>query len=165
MRATGTARVLPWVVMAVVVAVALVVGSRPADDATDEDRVRAIASTVKCPACAGQSAATSDAPSAAAIRAEIARRVRRGESPDEIRAYLAGRFDDILLTPPRSGAGGVVWGLPVAAVVVAFAGLALVFRRWQASSPTAASPADRDLVARARAGGPPADPHGEGDGR
>ncbi len=151
--------------MAVVVAVALAVGSRPADDATEEDRVRAIASTVKCPACSGQSAATSDAPSATAIRAEITRRVRRGESDDEIRGYLAGRFDDILLTPTSSGAGGVVWALPVAAVVMAFAGLAFAFRRWQASSPTTASPADRDLVARARTGGSPADAHGEGDGR
>jgi len=152
--------------MAVVVVVALAVGSRRGDDATDEDRVRAIASTVKCPKCQGQSAATSDAPSAAAIRVDIARRVRRGESADEIRAYLARSFgEDILLTPARSGAGGVVWALPVAAVVVAFVGLGFAFRRWQASSPTTASPADRDLVARARAGGPPVDPHGEGDGR
>jgi cytochrome c-type biogenesis protein CcmH len=151
--------------MAAIVVVALAVGSRPSDDATEEDRVRAIASTVKCPQCSGQSAASSDSAAAAAIRAEIARRVRQGDSPDEIRTYLAGRFDDILLTPPRSGAGGIVWGLPVAAVVVAFAGLALVFHRWQASSPTTASAADRELVARARAGGPPVDSHGEGDGR
>ena len=43
--------------------------------------------------------------------------------------------------------------LPVVVLVVGLAGLALAFRRWRSGGPVAASDADRELVAQARAGG------------
>jgi len=158
-------RRLPWLAMAVVVAVALLVGVRPGGGTSDEDRMRAIASTIKCPRCASQSAATSDAPTAAAIRRDIARRLADGQSPDQIRDYFAGRYGEgILLTPGRSGAAGLVWAIPVVGVVIACAGLVLAFRRWQAAAPTATTDADRELVAIAL-DRQQHDPHGEGEGR
>lgn len=162
----------PWVAMAVVLVLALAIGARTGGGGSAEDRVRAVASTIKCPQCAGQSAATSDAPTAAAIRADIADRLGKGQSPDRIRDYYASRYGEaILLTPGRSGVAGLVWALPVAVVVVAFAGPGLAFRRWQRSTPTALTPEDRALVSAARRTRPPPgedepfDPHGEGDGR
>jgi cytochrome c-type biogenesis protein CcmH len=121
-----------WVLLVVVVAGALLIGTT--DDGgprTDVERVQSIAASVRCPTCRGQSVADSDAIAAENVRREIARRVGEGESDDEIRAALAARFGDtILLTPPRSGVAGLVWVLPVAGVVVAVAGLAFAFRRW-----------------------------------
>jgi len=167
------AAVVPWALMAVVLVGALAIGARTGGGGTTEDRVRAVASTIKCPQCAGQSAATSDAPTAAAIRRDIAARLAKGQAPDHIRDYYASRYGEgILLTPARSGPAGLVWVVPVAAVVVAFAGLAFAFRRWQAAAAAPATAEDRALVAAARrrdgtGDSAPAedDPHGEGAGR
>jgi cytochrome c-type biogenesis protein CcmH len=120
------------VLLAIVVVGALVIGTRPGGPRTDEERAGAIAETVACPACSGQSVASSDAPAAANLRTDIERRVAAGESDDEIRAAYADRFgDDILLNPPRSGTAALVWVIPVVGVVAAGAGLTLAFRRWR----------------------------------
>jgi cytochrome c-type biogenesis protein CcmH len=129
----GRARTLSYVAMAVVAATVLVVATLDQAGArTEEERVQAISETIQCPACSGQSVAGSNASSAQAIRAEIADRVADGESDDEIRDYFASRYgDQILLTPPSSGAGAVVWVAPVVALAVATLGLVGAFRRWQ----------------------------------
>jgi len=122
----------PWLALTVVVAVALVIGTTDRDEPTEAERVQAIARTVACPACDGQSVASSDAPAAANLRADIERRVAAGQGAEEIRAAYAARFGDhILLNPPRTGAAGLVWVIPVAAVVAAGAALAVAFRRWR----------------------------------
>jgi cytochrome c-type biogenesis protein CcmH len=133
MTATTARRLVPWLVMAAAVVVALGIaatGSR--GPATTDARVRAIAAEVRCPTCEGLSVAESDASASRAIRDEIRRRVEQGQSSGEIRAYLAGRFGkDILLKPESSGAGALVWALPVIALVLALGGLAVVVKRWQ----------------------------------
>lgn len=127
----GRARTLSYVAMAVVAATVLVIGALDDGARTDDDRVQDIAATIQCPACSGQSVAGSNASSAQAIRAEIEDRVADGESDDEIRAYFASRYgEQILLTPPSSGAGAVVWIAPVVALAVGGLGLASAFRRW-----------------------------------
>jgi cytochrome c-type biogenesis protein CcmH len=121
-----------WVVLLVVVAGALVVGTQDSGAKTDSERVQSIAKSVRCPTCRGQSVADSDAPAAANVRKDIQRRVAEGQSNDEIRSALAARFgDSILLTPPRSGVAGLVWVLPVLALVAAIGGITLAFRRWR----------------------------------
>ena len=110
----GRARTLSYVAMAVVALTVLLVGALDQAGArTEDERVQAISRTIQCPACSGQSVAGSNASSAQAIRAEIADRVAEGQTDDEIRAYFASRYgDQILLTPPSSGAGAVVWIAP-----------------------------------------------------
>ena len=121
-----------WIVLVVVVIGALVAGTRPSGTKTNAERVQSIAKSVRCPTCRGQSVADSDAPAAANVRKDIERRVADGQSDDDIRSALAARFGDgILLTPPRSGVAGLVWVLPVVAVVAAAGGLTLAFRRWR----------------------------------
>jgi cytochrome c-type biogenesis protein CcmH len=118
---------------------------------TVTERVKRVASQVRCPTCRQLSAAESDAPAAEAVRVAIRDRIERGESDAEIRAFLVDAYgDDILLKPGRSGVAGLVWAVPVAAFVCAVAGLAVAFRRWsrRAGTPT---DADRELVAHALA--------------
>ena len=121
-----------WVVLLVVVAGALVVGTQDSGAKTDSERVQSIAKSVRCPTCRGQSVADSDAPAAANVRKDIERRVADGQSNDDIRSALAARFgDSILLTPPRDGVAGLVWVLPVIGLVAAIAGITFAFRRWR----------------------------------
>ncbi|WP_158554089.1 cytochrome c-type biogenesis protein CcmH [Micromonospora deserti] len=105
---------------------AVLVGSGP----TDEDaRVRAIAATVRCPECIGESAADSQAPTARGIRETIREQVRAGREPDEIRRWFVDRYGPgILLEPPARGLGLLLWWLPVAFVPLALAALAVT--RW-----------------------------------
>lgn len=158
-------RRLMWVVLGVVVAVALVLGAQGDGARTPDQRLQSIAGGVRCPKCAGQSVATSDAVAASAIRDQIRADIAAGRSDDAIRNRLVASYgDDILLNPPRSGFAGLVWIVPVAAVIAAFGGLALAFRRWEQQSPSGPSRRDRALVASAL-GQDPDDPHGEGSGR
>jgi cytochrome c-type biogenesis protein CcmH len=117
--------------------------------ATTEDRINAVAKTIKCPTCQGESVADSNAPTSREIRGDIADRLNRGESADEIRAFYAENYGDaILLTPSSAGVTSIVWILPVVAAVLAIAGLVVAFRRWREPS-VRASDEDRALVARA----------------
>jgi cytochrome c-type biogenesis protein CcmH/NrfF len=123
-----------WMALLVAVAVALYIGTTDRTAPSADERVRDIAATVACPACAGESAADSGATAAVFVRNEISRRVAAGESDDQIRAALAASYgDSILLTPPGTGAASLVWILPVAGLVAAFAGLGFTFRRWRAA--------------------------------
>lgn len=153
--ATATGRSVPWWVQWVAIAtvgiVSIVIGSlRDTGPRNDSERVTAIARTIKCPTCQGESVAESDAGPSREIRRDIAERVQRGETDEQIRAYYADRYgDQILLTPPRSGVGALVWVIPVVVLVVVVAVLAMVFGRLRRQPRLEASDADRDLVARA----------------
>jgi cytochrome c-type biogenesis protein CcmH len=126
-------RLLSYVAMAIVLAVALSIGVFGGQTPqTFDQHVAEVARTIRCPQCRSQSANDSEAPTAAAVRREIARRIDAGESDDQIRTYFAGRYgDEILLRPPASGAGAFVWIIPTVTIVLGGAGLAVAFRRWR----------------------------------
>jgi cytochrome c-type biogenesis protein CcmH len=148
-------RRLGWLALAVVLVGALVVGIT--DDRgprSPGDRARNLAESIACPQCDGQSVADSDSDAADALRELIDTRIDAGASDAEIRDEIAAAYGErVLLTPGRSGVSSLVWTLPVAAVVLAFAGLALAFRRWRGSGAARATDDDRALVASARSDG------------
>jgi len=150
----------PWLAMACILAVALLIGtatsSRPPDNA---ERVYIVARTIKCPQCAGQSVAESDIQISREIRRDIARRIEAGQTDDQIRDYYREtQGADILLTPSSSGLTGLVWILPVVALAGAGLGLGLTFARWRRQPQRTASDDDRALVAAALEGSLAADP-------
>jgi cytochrome c-type biogenesis protein CcmH len=121
-----------YAVMGVVLVVALAIGTRPDHAPTADERASALAETIMCPVCRGQSVAQSDSVSANAIRGDITRRIAAGESDQQIRSYYAQTLgEDVLLKPRASGWGGLIWVLPVAAFVAAGAGLGYAFWRWR----------------------------------
>ena len=142
----------PWILLVALLAGGLVVaavGDR--GPRTTAERARAISESIKCPTCQGQSVADSAAPTARAIRTEVARRLEAGETDDQIRDYIAGIYgDDALLTPPSDGVAGLIWFLPAAGLVAAVGGLVAVFRRRRVPEDVEVSDEDRVLVEEAR---------------
>ncbi len=125
-------RSLVWLVLAVVLVVALLVGSGvfSSKPITNAQRVQAIASGIKCPSCEDLSVADSNAQTAITVRNAIAAQVAAGRTDQQIDDYLIARYGSaIVLTPPTSGWSLLVWLLPLAAGVVALGGLTLFLVR------------------------------------
>ncbi len=161
-----TARRAAWGALVVVVIVTLVIAARGAHAQTPAQRAASIASEVRCPTCEGQSAEVSDAAAAKAVRTFILTQVEAGQSRGQIEQALKDRYgSDILLRPPASGIAGLVWVLPVVALVIAVAGLAAAFRRWRTVREPDVNEDDRARVEAALAAGPDAGAVGEPAGR
>jgi cytochrome c-type biogenesis protein CcmH len=146
------ARWWPWLAMGVIVVVTLALASGSDRPRTNAERIDAIAETVKCPTCKGESVLTSQALAAQDIRDEIARQVRAGRTDDQVRAFIAERIGgQYLLTPSAGGLGGLTWALPVVVLVVGFGALAFAFAKWRRELATPPDDDDRALVAQAMA--------------
>jgi cytochrome c-type biogenesis protein CcmH len=101
----------------------VVVATRgPAHPPTFPERVNAIASNLRCPVCQNLSVADSPSELARDIRAEIGRRLRAGQTKEQIDAFFVAKFGRwILLTPDAGGIGLVAWLAP--AIAIAAGGL------------------------------------------
>ncbi|HKF76531.1 MAG TPA: cytochrome c-type biogenesis protein CcmH [Candidatus Dormibacteraeota bacterium] len=148
---------LAALLLAAAAALAVAATSGSESSGSLEQRTQAVAATLKCPVCHDLSAADSPAPVAQQMRAQIARELRAGRTPDQIRAEFVAAYGEwILLSPPRGGVDLLPWLAPA---LLGLAGLALVagaIRRWipaEAGSPPAPelSDADRHLVEQALA--------------
>lgn len=152
-RSGGGRRWLSWTVMAVVVAVALVIGSvTRSGSETVSQRVDRIARDVRCPSCSGLSAAESDAPTAVAVRQLITDRVKAGRNDASIETELVHSYGSgILLRPPASGVAAAVWVVPAVAGAAGVIALVVVFRRRRLvdGGGSAVTAEDRALVERA----------------
>jgi cytochrome c-type biogenesis protein CcmH len=140
----------PWLPLVAVLALALGIGSFGSrGPVTDDDRALALARVVQCPQCDGETVAESNAPAAQNVRIEIDAQVRAGRGDADILSALEEKYPGRVLTPPSGGLAGLVWILPVVALVLSVAGLAVAFRRWGQPADRRATEADRALVDRA----------------
>jgi tetratricopeptide (TPR) repeat protein len=102
----------------------------------------AVAGEYRCPVCAGESVAASEAPEAVEIRGLVQRWLGEGRSQAQIRAYLVKDYGtSILEKPPASGVSLLVWALPVVAVAAGLIALGLGFARWRRAALALALPA------------------------
>ena len=93
-------------------------------------RVARLESLVRCPSCADLSVAQSDATSAIAVRHEIAADVARGLSDTQILTSLEAAYGtSILLSPPTSGLGALLWIGPLLVGLAVVVGAIRVARR------------------------------------
>jgi cytochrome c-type biogenesis protein CcmH len=141
-----------WLVLLFVFVALFTVGvARDAGPSTPQERIDAVSKRLACPTCDGESVYESRGSASVAIRNEVARLVADGElGDDEIVAAIVSTFPDSLLVPRSSGIESLVWVLPVAAGVVAAAGLVAVFVRWRRQGSQVATDEDRRLVEKAR---------------
>lgn len=145
-------RALPWLVLGAVLVGVLAWSAWPSGEArTVRDRARDLAVELRCPVCEALSVADSPSTTARAIRTDLRRRIVAGQSDEEIRQAYVDRYgESILLQPEGSGLGVLVWGLPVAAIVLGAGGLALALRRWGREPRLHATDADEALVTKTR---------------
>lgn len=136
-----TARVAILVgLLAVAVAVAVAVVPR---GETPADRVARLASELRCPVCQGLSIEDSPSDTAREMRQLVAQRVAEGRTDDQIRAEFRAAYGDwIFLSPPLLDPRGAIWLVPLAAVAIGTALLALRLRR----APAPAAPTDAQLA-------------------
>ncbi|MCK4177017.1 cytochrome c-type biogenesis protein CcmH [Aciditerrimonas ferrireducens] len=138
-----------WIVLAVAVAVALVVGWHRPSGSPRAQEIATLERDIKCPSCDDLSVAVSTAPTAIAVRHTIVRRIDEGQTPTEVEQYLISRYGTaILLDPPTSGPTLLVWVLPGLAGVVAAGALGgFLWRRSRAAA--VAVEADDEALVRA----------------
>ena len=117
-----------WGVVFVLVAAAAVL-VRPSGS-SDAARIAHLETLVRCPSCDDLSVAVSDATSAIAVRHEISTKVHEGKSDDEILTSLEAAYGtSILLSPPTSGLGVLLWVVPLLGVLLLVASAVRLARR------------------------------------
>ena len=143
---------ISWFCVALVASLALVAASI-ADDppATDGERAYEIKATTLCPVCDGQNVLESNAPVAAAIRAQVDELVSEGRSDEEIRGWMARQYGkDVNANPPRTGIASLVWIAPVFVAVASAAFLVFAFRKWRVGRGAQLSDEDVKIVSSLR---------------
>ena len=135
-----------WIIVAAILAVGLAVAwtARP-QPITAAERVDRISAELRCPVCQGLSVQDSPSETARSMRALVAQRVAEGRTDDQIRAEFVQSYGDwILLAPPLLSFSGLVWLIPLAAIVLG-AALAWSRARAPAAVPVVAEPTDAEL--------------------
>jgi cytochrome c-type biogenesis protein CcmH len=100
-------------------------------DSLLEARTAAVASTLRCPVCQGESIQDSPSELAQQMRAVVRDRLRSGESPEQVKAYFVSRYGEwILLEPKMSGLNVLLYAVPVLLVIGGLALVVVLVRRW-----------------------------------
>lgn len=147
-------RLPPLLLLAAVTLLGLALGSpAPLRAQPDlDERVRSIASELRCPVCQNLSVADSPSEMAREMVGVIREQLKAGRTPDEIRAFFLSKYGDwILLSPRPRGLGLVVWIGPFAAAAVGLLLALVTVRRWaRRSSRPEHRAVDPALAARVR---------------
>ncbi|UVC10367.1 cytochrome c-type biogenesis protein CcmH [Rhizobium sp. TH2] len=92
-----------------------------------EARARAISAELRCMVCQNQSIDDSNAELAKDLRVLVRERLTAGDTDDEVLAYLVSRYGEfVLLKPPLGFNTMLLWGMPVALLVI---GGLVIFRQ------------------------------------
>jgi cytochrome c-type biogenesis protein CcmH len=112
--------------------------AQEAADAELEARTTAVASTLRCPVCQGESIQDSPSDLARDMRALVREQLRAGKTPEEVKAYFVGRYGEwILLEPKMTGLNILLYVFPVILVLGGLALVAVLVRKWSSPAPSA----------------------------
>ena len=128
----------------VAVAAAVALSARPHAE-TPAERVDRIASELRCVVCQGLSVKDSPSESARQMRDLVTQRVAEGKTDDQIRDEFRASYGDwVVLSPPLASWSGLVWIVPLLALV---AGLAVAWRRLSEPPVVGADPPSAEVAA------------------
>ena len=101
-----------------------------AEDPALEKRVMAISAELRCLVCQNQTIADSHAELAVDLRNQVRDMLRKGQSQDEIVAYMTARYGDfVLYRPPLKQSTALLWFGPAALLLGAIVTLVVALRR------------------------------------
>lgn len=101
---------------------------RQLEDPKLEAEAAALMHTLRCVRCQSQSIADSDAPIAGDMRSQVRLRIKAGEQPEAIRAWLIERYGDYVSYAPR--VTRLTWPLFAAPVGLLLLALVLLRKRF-----------------------------------
>ena len=85
-----------------------------------ERKVQEISDQLRCPTCQAISVRDSEAAFSRQIRDKVRLMLEEGKSDEEIYEYFVTSYGEwILRAPKKKGVGLLLWGLPIAGIVVA----------------------------------------------
>jgi cytochrome c-type biogenesis protein CcmH len=115
-----------------------------------EARARAISKELRCLVCQNESIDDSGADLAHDLRVLLRERLQRGDSDQEVRAFLVSRFGQfVLLRPPVEPATYALWfGPPLVLLFAAVAVVVRAHRRGSNGTPVPLSDSERRRLAR-----------------
>ncbi len=106
---------------------------RQLDDPALEAKAQKLMETIRCLTCQSQSIADSDASLAGDMRSQIRERIKSGEEPEEIRAWLVARYGDYITYSPR--VTSMTWPLFAAPLVFLALAAFLLRKRFRKGDP------------------------------
>jgi cytochrome c-type biogenesis protein CcmH len=105
-------------ILSLALALPLAAQSATVTEAPDEPRIRALAQTLRCPVCQSESILESRSSTAHEMMVILREMVAAGRADAEIVEFFRSRYGNyVMLAPPRSGPGGVIWLLAPALLV------------------------------------------------
>jgi len=108
----------------------------PGVDPAFDERVKRIASRLRCPVCQGESIQDSPAELSAQMKTLVREQLANGKSEAEVLDYFLAKYGQwILLEPRAEGFNLLVYWLPVLFLVFGAGGLWLVVRKWTRPRP------------------------------
>jgi cytochrome c-type biogenesis protein CcmH len=95
-----------------------------------EARARAISQQLRCVVCQNQTIDDSDATLAHDLRMIVRERLRAGDSDEQVKSYIVGRYGAyVLLKPPLEPATFLLWFGPLLVLLAGAAGAVIYLRR------------------------------------
>lgn len=102
---------------------------REFDDPVTEKRYHDLTASMRCPLCENQAIDDSDAPISADMRDRVYQLLQEGQSDIEIVNHMVQRFGEYILYNPRlESRTYLLWGLPIALVLLGAIVIVLMVR-------------------------------------
>jgi cytochrome c-type biogenesis protein CcmH len=118
-------------------------------DAGQEARARALSAQLRCMVCQNQSIDDSDAELARDLRLLVRERIVAGDTDEQVIAYLVDRYGEfVLLKPQFTGRNLVLWGTPLAVLLIGGVAFVAYTRRRLAPGTPAATALSSEEEAR-----------------
>ena len=122
-----------------------------ANDA-ERDRFRELTKELRCPKCQNQDIADSNAPIATDLRREIYRMLGEGKDNQQILDFMVARYGDfVLYKPPVKAITWLLWGGPLALLVLGLLALRSYLKRRAVRVAANDAPLSADEARRAEA--------------
>lgn len=119
------------------------------DDPVLEKRYHDLTSSMRCPLCENQAISDSNAPIAADMRERIDTLLNEGRSDSEIIDHMVQRFGEYILYNPRlENRTYLLWGLPIALLVLGFVVIVLIVRARRHATTRALNAEERARLAQ-----------------